>query len=208
MKNSLERTKHLWPFFVWNAAASYMNFWKLTGYTLKLASICPENYIIPTHDYHTGTKVLSFSERIEFSSLKDLIDTFINRFIKDTEEKYPFLKYDGIYYFLFAGVLNTEGENRGIELLEEYKEEIAHLKQIAYYRNIHNLLIKFISHIKEKGFKPKQLFFAIKRFHRWHLLNGNAQYDAQAEMLGDLYNMYHLPELGKQLQSDKNPFFP
>ena len=61
---------YLQPFFVWNASAAYTNFWKLTGYNLALADPSPGNFIVPSHDYQTGTKIVSFSERMELKSIR------------------------------------------------------------------------------------------------------------------------------------------
>jgi ribosomal protein S18 acetylase RimI-like enzyme len=64
-----------------------------------------------------------------------------------------------------------------------------------------------LNSIKEKGFIPKQLFFAIKRFHRWYKLNSHATLEAQAEMLSELFDTYNLPELEKIQKSTRTRFF-
>jgi len=188
------RMYHLWSFFVWNAAAAYFNFWKLTGHNLMLGDTTIENYIIPSHDYQTGTKVVSFSNRQAAGNIRDIFEFFYENFILKSESEYPFLKKKNICNYIFSGLINAEGETDGIRLLEELKSEYEVNPRTSDKRK-YNDLIQFLKTVKENGFIPKQLYFAIKRFHRWTELNKDASYAAQAAMLSDLYNTYHLPEL-------------
>ena len=50
---TFEKLRNLWKFFVWNAAAAYVKFWKLSEMKMELADITPDELIIPLHDYQT-----------------------------------------------------------------------------------------------------------------------------------------------------------
>lgn len=205
-ENNDVKIKNLWPFFVWNAAAAFFNFWKLTGYKLFLYDTSPENFIIPGHDYQTGTKVVSFSERETAESICKLLHHFYNRFVTDTQDLFPFLRNENIINLVFAGLINAEGEKEGLNKLSKIEQEICFDDRIQqdYFKLKLN---EFIQTIKNLGFMPKPLYFAIKRFHRWYSLNMDASAQAQAETIQYLYNTYHLIELEENYPETRTRFF-
>jgi predicted GNAT family acetyltransferase len=65
----------------------------------------------------------------------------------------------------------------------------------------------FLRNIKNYGYLPKQLYFSVKRFHRWYSLNRNASLSAQAEMIYELYETYRLFDLEEQYPAVRARFF-
>lgn len=189
------RLKNLWPFFVWNAAAAYVNFWKLTDHKFVLADPSINNFIIPSHDYQSGTKVISLSEKQYYNSLVDLFNNFYNKFIEAAEINYEFLKGKAIWSFVFAGIINAEGEEHGLSILENYLRELETSKDSQDYSNIIIQLKSFIETVKIGDFIPMRLYFAIKRFLRWYKINTDANFTAQAQMINELYDTYRLGEI-------------
>ncbi len=197
----------LWQFFIWNAAAAYCNFWKLTGYKLQLTDPKADNFIIPPHDYQTGTRIVSFSERGEFKSLIDFLTSFYTGFVLLTEKEFPLLKSKSAWNYIFSGLLNAEGESNGLKLLRLLKKEIISDTINPQLEELEKELSKFIEQVENYGYIPKQLFFSIKRFNRWFALNKDADISAQATMLYDLYETYFLPELEKHFPETRIRFF-
>ncbi|MEN8191663.1 MAG: GNAT family N-acetyltransferase [Bacteroidota bacterium] len=200
-----ERIKLLWPFFVWNASVGYINFWKLTGSKFILADATTRNFIIPSHDYQTGTKILSLSETMEYKSVSELIQKFYTDFIEETLKEFEFLPLKNVWNYIISGFIEGIGESEGLKLLEDYKLEIEN-------NNTQNELLsktvnEFITIIRLGRFLPKRLFFAIKRFHRWFNLNSEASFSAQAEMLLELYDTYRLGELEELYPEVRTRFF-
>ena len=72
--------------------SAYIDFWERTNQTLEIVDPSIENIIIPAHDYQTGSRIVSISERREHKSLLDLLINFYRNFVEQTEEKYDFLK--------------------------------------------------------------------------------------------------------------------
>ena len=201
------RLNMLWAFFVWNASAAYFNFWRLTNFTLMLKDASPNNFIIPPHDYQTGTKVVSFSEREEFTNLKSLFYNLYFGFISEIENEYEFVKHNQISNFIFAGLINAEGEEIGKLVLYELLEDLRKDNEFTESKTIAELLEQFLITIEEVGFLPKQLYFSIKRYHRWIELNTDPTLQAIAEMLNDLYNTYHLYELEPTFPAVRTRFY-
>ncbi len=189
------RLKNLWPFFVWNAAAAYVNFWKLAGHRFVLADPSINNFIIPSHDYQSGTKVISLSEKQQYNSLVDLFNNFYDNFIQAAEKNYEFLKGKAIWSFVFAGIINAEGEDNGLDILQKYLQELESSENSDKYTEVIAQLKSFMETVRIGDYIPKRLYFAIKRFLRWYELNNDADFKAQAQMLNEMYDTYRLDEI-------------
>ncbi len=198
---------NLFPFFVWNASAAYFNFWKLTDFTLMFGNTTTENYIVPPHDYQQGTKVISLSERIPFNGLLNLIENFFEGFVKESFEEFPYLKRDSVWYYIYSGLINSLGAPEGIKLLEKLKDELVSKELGAEWTSARERLVEFLKKIQLNGYLPKQLYFAIKRFHRWFKLNETAEPEVQASMLADLYETYNLNLLEETYPAVRLRFF-
>src|SRR5690606_9450189 len=64
-----------------------------------------------------------------------------------------------------------------------------------------------INNIKNHGYLPNQLYFAVKRFHRWFELNKNASLSSQADMVYELYETYRLFDLEENYPAARTRFF-
>ncbi len=204
---SQDRLFELWPHFVWNAAAAYMNFWGITNFKVQLTNPMPENITIPTHDYQLGTLLYSVSKRTNSDSPKDFFITFYNYFVKTTLDKYSFLDKKSIWNYIFSGTTECLGEETSLKLIKIFKDELEAGPEIQNKDEIIFRAEEFIKSVRGEGFIPKSVFFAIKRFHRWRKLNPNANRTAQAAMLFELYETYRLFWLEKEFKHTRSIFF-
>lgn len=200
-----ERLKMLWPFFVWNAAIAYINFWKLTGKKFILADATTHNFIIPSHDYQTGTKILSLSESIPHSTITNLINKFYEDFVEKSIREFPFLENKNVWNYILSGIIEGIGESDGMKFLKEFRDEIADHDNKSV--SAASASEEFIDILMKGQFLPKRLYFATKRFHRWFKLNSEAAFSAQAEMLLELYSTYRLDELEETYPEVRTRFF-
>ena len=201
---SRERIVQLWPFFIWNASVATINFWKLTSKKYILIDTSTKNFIIPSHDYQTGTKILSLSETIPFTSVSELIDSFYESFVSKTIAEYDFFNIKKVWNYIFSGIIDALGEIDGLKLLQSYKDELGETDSNIEKLKSLNALIKVVI---DRKFLPKRLFFAVKRFHRWYKINSDASFKAQADMLLELYNTYRLSELEATYPEVRTRFF-
>jgi long-chain acyl-CoA synthetase len=206
-EESIQRLRELWPHFVWNASAAYMNFWTVTNYKIQLGNPHPENITIPTHDYQTGTLLYSVSKRIVSNSPKTFFLNFYNLFVKETLDKYSFLDKKSIWNYIFSGITECEGEAKAIELINRFINEVNADSSPDKRDEIIFRAAEFVKSVAHDGFIPKNLFFAIKRFHRWRALNPNADISAQAQMLYELYETYQLFDFEKEYITTRPKFF-
>lgn len=203
---SLERIRSLWKFFGWNAASAYLRFWKFAQYKLELVSPTPENIKVSPHDYQTGCILTSFANRQKTESLLSFFMNFYISFVQQTEEKYPFIKKASISNSIFSAMIEVEGYENGVSLINKLKNEL--LKSDVELKN-HFLsrIDTFLESLRIHGFLPRQLYFAVKRFHRWFMLNNDASLSAQAQMLYELYETYRLFDLEVEYPATRTRFF-
>ncbi|MBZ0199715.1 MAG: GNAT family N-acetyltransferase, partial [Ignavibacteriaceae bacterium] len=198
------KAHHLWLFFVWNAASVYYSFWKMTGYNYQIENPSPAAIIVPAHDYQTGSRLISIEARIQSKELAEFIINFKNHFISYCESKFDFKQLDTIWNFVFAGIIEVEGTEHGIEILQKLKADINNYDPDKVLQTELDI---FIAHIESEGFEPQQLYFAVRRFHRWYQINYDAALGAQAEMLYELYETYHMYKLEEKQPETRTQFF-
>ena len=125
--------------------------------------------IIAPHDYQTGCIITSFSKRRKTESTLSFVMNFYESFVKQTEEKYPQIKKASVWNAIYSGIIEAEGVDNGISLINKFRKELSN-SQTEYKEDIINRIDSFMHNIKNHGYLPKQLYFAVKRFHRWYSL--------------------------------------
>ena len=203
---TLEKLRNLWKFFVWNAASAYVKFWKLSDMKMELTETTPDGLIVALHDYQTSCIITSFSKRRKTESTLAFVINFYESFVGQTEAKYPLIKKASVWNAVFSGIIEAEGIDSGISLINKFRRELEN-SSVDKKEDISTRIDSFIRNIKNYGYLPKQLYFAVKRFHRWYSLNRNASLSAQAEMIYELYETYRLFELEEQYPAARTRFF-
>ena len=203
---AFEKLRNLWKFFVWNAAVAYVKFWKLSEMKMELTDTTPDELVVSPHDYQTGCIITSFSKRRKTESTFGFILNFYESFVKKTEEKYPQIKKASVWNAILSGIIEVEEIENGVELINVFRSEL-HKSDSPLKTDVMRRIDSFMHNIKNQGYLPKQLYFSIKRFHRWYSLNRDASLAAQAEMLFELYDSYHLFELEEQYPAARTRFF-
>ncbi len=206
-EDAQERLYHIWPFFIWSAMVAHINFWRRSGYEIELVDKSIKNIIIPRHDYQTGQRLVSIAARKKSEGIFYLLKDFYEQFIIETQNEFSFLTNDEVCRYSFYALLDAEGEQSGLNLLQTALNQLNKKDESCGPDNLKGLLSKFIEEIKQKGFIPKNLFFAIRRFHRWYELNKEAEPSAQARMINELWDTYQLTELDNTFPETRTRFF-
>ncbi len=199
-----ERLKNLWPYIVWSACKAYVDFWNRTGRRYEVADPSPENIIVPHHDYQTGSRIVSISARKPHKSLWHAIINFYEHFVRPLEAEYPFLQDAGKWQFIFSPILEILGEDEGLRYFTEIDPSSL---PSGFHKEAQNALAEYVEGIRKRGFIPKQLYFAIKRFNRWKKLNPEATAEAEASNLHELYRTYQLESLEEAYPETRVRFY-
>jgi long-subunit acyl-CoA synthetase (AMP-forming) len=192
-----KRIRTLWPFIVWTALEGHVRFWDRTGRRVALREPSPAAFIVPSHDYHSGARLVSISDRTPCATLDELVDRFERSFVSRIEASRPELRDEVNDALLFSAVVEALGHDRGVSLLTEAAQESRRAVAIE----------TFLEHVRQDGFTPKQVHFAARRYARWIEVNPAATLEARGKMLFDLWGTYRLAEVEASWPDTRIRFF-
>jgi GNAT superfamily N-acetyltransferase len=198
-QHNQERFLGIWPFAAWSASSATVDLWNRTGE----ADPTPSNVIVPTHDYHTGARLVSISGRRRFGSIHELLLAMRESFVVAVEKEHPRLAGLVGWDILLSAVLEVIGERKGVDLLRHALEEL----ESEENEELLNAMKRYLQSVEERGFLPMRLFFAAKRFRRWGELNPDATVSARAATLQEIYQTYNLAELQASYPEVRARFF-
>jgi long-subunit acyl-CoA synthetase (AMP-forming) len=190
------RLRNQWPFLSWTALAAHVGFWDRTGRRVALRDPSPAAFIVPSHDYQTGARLVSISDRGAVDRLDDVLDRFETAFVTPTEAQYPDLAGGLGPTLRFSAVIEALG-------LERARTALASLSPGPRAE----AALAFLSSVDSTGFTPRAVHFASERFRRWRAVNPNATQEAQGTMLGELWITYQLGEVEREWPDTRIRFF-
>jgi long-chain acyl-CoA synthetase len=192
-----KRLGSLWSFLVWSALDSHVRFWDRTGRKLALRDPSPAAFIVPSHDYQVGARLVSISDRTPCGSLDELLDRFQTSFVERIEAARPELRFEVDDTILLSGVVEALGEEGGLALLARAAADSKRAVAIQ----------TFLERVQAEGFKPQRLWFAVRRYRRWLDVNPDATVEARGKMLRELWSTYCLPEMEEAWPETRLRFF-
>jgi GNAT superfamily N-acetyltransferase len=154
------------------------------------------------HDYLTGARLVSISSRAAFESTTAMIERFRDVFVEPVERAHPELEGLAGWDVIFAAYLEIVGIEEGFAQLQEVLEEARSTNPGMSAR-----LAPFLASVGRRGFLPRRLFFAAKRYRRWERLNPEATHNARAKTLHEMYVTYGLAELRAAYPEARSRFF-
>ncbi len=197
-----EDLAQIWPFLAWSALSAYVDFWDRTGRRYEIADLSTTDIVLPTHDYQSGSRLVTLSERREHRGVLTLLQSFKDRFVDPVEAEYSNLKglvtWDGV----FSSVLEALGEQEGLAVYEGALETEA-----GGSETLRTALRQYVTAVRGRGFLPLRLFFAAKRYRRWARLNEEATAEARARTLQEFYETYGLQRLVRSYPEARLRFF-
>jgi long-subunit acyl-CoA synthetase (AMP-forming)/ribosomal protein S18 acetylase RimI-like enzyme len=197
-----EGLRQLWPFLAWSALAALVDFWDRTGRRCEITELSPADIVLPTHDYHRGSRIVSLSARHSHRGLLDMVHSVKEGFVRSVEDQYSELNGVVGWDVTFSAVLEVIGEQEGLDAYERAlkaePDAPAELRQA---------LEEYLFTVRRRGFLPKRLYFAAKRYRRWAKLNEDATPQARAATLQEFYDTYGLDTLAMSYPEVRLRFF-
>ena len=198
-----EGLAYLWPFLAWNALSAYVDFWVRTARTQEIAELDPADIVLPTHDYHVGSRIVSLSMRQPYGGLLPMLRRFREQFVERAEQQHEELHGLVGWDVVFSSVLEVLGEKEGLaafrELLASGTPDVP--------AELGTALEEYVTGVQARGFLPMRLYFAAKRYRRWARLNGDATAQARAATLQEFHDTYGLDRLAKTYPEVRLRFF-
>lgn len=196
--DAADRVVALWPHLAWSALTSFIDFWQRTGRRFVLARPTTENIAIAPHDYQEGSRIMALTERREFSALAPMLRDLHERFVVDTERRYPMLRAGASRRVVFASLIEALGLEGAIPLLwraliemRDLAGSLADPEWTAWRED----LAAYVDEIEREGYAPRRLVMSVRRYRTWERLNPGASLSARAMTLQELYETYNLAAL-------------
>jgi len=184
-----ERFRALWAWAAWAAVAAYVDFWNRTGRSTEVADSGAANVIVPMHDYHAGARLVSITDRRPYAGMAGLLAGLEEGLIERTEAEHPELAGAVGWSTVFSAVLEVLGETEGGDALAAAADDA------AFPEDAREPLEHFLRSVRDRGFMPSRLTFAVQRYRRWLQLNPDATPEARATTLAELEATYGLARL-------------
>jgi long-chain acyl-CoA synthetase len=198
-----DRLKLLWPFLAWTGLSAYVDFWHRTGGRWEISDPDLSNVVVPTVDYHTGVRIVSIAARKTHRGLLAMMQSFMHEFIEPTVARYPVLGGLVGWDIVFSSILEIVGEERGLEMFREILDGDEQIEDAEMKRSLET----YVDTVRIRGFLPRRLFFAAKRYRRWVALSTEATPQARARTLQELYETYGLQRLIRDYPETRLRFF-
>ena len=192
----LKRLQLHWPFLVWSSLSALVSFWDRSARKVSLREPSPGAFIVPAHDYQIGARLVSISDRAECRALDGLLEGFEAAFVEPVASRRPELRVEVPDRLLLSAVMGALGIERARPVLEAAREG-----------RRGRAIEAFLAEVKERGFTPKRVHFAARRFQRWIDVNPAATTEAKGTMLAELWGTYRLAELEPQYPDTRIRFF-
>ncbi len=192
------RLSDLWPFLVWTAAEAYLEFWNRTARRLLVARPSPSRVVVPTHDYQIGPRLIATSPRNFYEGPGQLIDLLERRLVIPLCLKYPQLDQARALPLLCSALVEVVGTEDGLSMLDA--AAAADPVRAPALR-------AFVNDVREHGFVPRRLYFAIERYRRWAALAPDATREAKAFTIRQLKDTYELMRIYGQYPESRARFF-
>jgi len=190
------RLQMVWPFLSWSALTAHVAFWERTGRRVALRDPSPEAFIVPSHDYHSGTRLVSISDRSPCGDFDELLDRFERSFVAQLQQGRPELEGGLPEDVPFSAAVEALGLSRARALLVSRREG----KRGAAVQ-------RFLARLEAEGYTPQRVYFAVRRYARWLAANPGATEEARGKNLGELWTTYRLAELEGDWPDTRLRFF-
>ncbi len=190
------RLQNLWPFLGWTALTAHIAFWDRTGRRLALKDPSPEAFIVPSHDYHSGARLVSIADRSPCESFDEVLDRFQDAFLTPVERGRPDLQGQVTEEIFLSAAVEALGPARARALLGA-----------ATSGKRGPAVERFLGHVAADGYTPQRVFFAIRRYGRWLAANPAATEEARGNILVELWTTYRLAELEQAWPDTRTRFF-
>ena len=193
-----DRWQMRWLHYIWNGVQAYIEFWHRTDNKLAIHPPIPDNLIIPPHDYNTGNRIISISERKQVDSVGRFYLDLYMHYIVDTESRFPSLKHMADWELIFTATLESTKVKNGIPILKMLKKDLLQKENKNIFKELgltEKRINSFLEDFNNFGVLTKPVVFAALRYERWLDLNHSAKNEAKASILKELYHDYNLNSL-------------
>lgn len=203
----LERIKNHWPNYVWSSFVVGIDFWQRTQKNFLLADMSYRNFIVPQSDYQVGARMVKLEYKKSKYGEAELVENFWHYFVEKSMEESGEILGDIDPYIIPYAIVESCGFEDGHIFLKKAIDYWDQQKEKSIPDSIYNACEGLQNQDEFHPFYPQKLYFAIVRFRRWKSLSQNESPEANAAMLKELFETYHLDDVEKKLPDTRLRFY-
>jgi len=178
--------EYIWPHFAWTGVFTFATLWQRSGYRIYIEEPFPDRVIVPIHDYHIGGHLVSLSNLRTDGSPREFLEVLHEHFLLGTRKSHPNMNLELDPRLKFLAIYEALGPQEAEAFFNALRKDSKLDKQLS------KELKDFLDDTKRKGYTPKSVYFATRRFHRWIQLNREATLKAKAGFIKNLYHDYKI----------------
>jgi GNAT superfamily N-acetyltransferase len=203
-KDIQQRLKRAWKHLSWSTLTAALEFYRRTEGQWMLTGSVARDICVPLNDFEETARIVSAAGWQPFAGALDLLLRLKRGFLDRVRFHFPALAPETENELLFAAVLESLGMREGLAFLEDATEKADRGgKPGAEHASFREELRSFIAGVKEDGYMPRSLYFAIRRYQAWARQVPNAGVHARAAQLRELEKNYRIPATAQKFPGSR-----
>lgn len=182
----------LWRKLFVRAFATVFSAWDASERRVVPGCVSPTNILVPELDYRESAVLLSLTELSPYERPTDLLRPLLQNFFVRTLAHYPWCRSYLDKGWLFEGVLEALGTDRGLLFLGELRTELAETTVLGAWPGIAQELDVYLDRRRQENYVPLPVFSAIEQYLFWRRKNPTATVQSQEDVLLQLFGGYRL----------------
>ena len=206
-----KRLRQAWKHLSWSALIAAFEFFRRTEGRWMLRGTTSRDITVPLNDFEGDARIFSTAGWCRFDDELNMILGLKRAFLDHIRFHFPALAAQTDDEIIFAAALEACGIHEGLAFL---KNAIAQARDICDPDNqeaieLCRLMEAFVKQVSERGYMPKSLYFATKRYHAWLEQVPEASVHARAAQVRQIEGYYRIdaesrtfPEMRLRLYSE------
>jgi GNAT superfamily N-acetyltransferase len=203
-KDIQQRLKGAWKHLSWSTLTAALEFYRRTEGQWMLTGSVARDICVPLNDFEETARIVSAAGWQPFAGTLELLLRLKRGFLDRVRFHFPALAPETENELLFAAVLESLGMGEGVAFLEDAMEKADRDgKPGAEHASFGEELRSFIARVKEDGYMPRSLYFAIRRYQAWAQQVPDAGVHARAAQLRELEKNYRIPATAQKFPGSR-----
>jgi len=154
--------------------------------------------VVPARDFCAGATILSLADRGPYKGPMSLVRPMLKNFYLPTVSYYPLIRDMLEISWVFDGVVEALGVERGARFLEELQAglETEEVPELDPGWRLSEELTRYRRRLKEEYRIPLSLHCALERYRIWEEANPGARPQAREQQIKEMHKLYRLEEYG------------
>lgn len=199
-----QELKESWLHLAWSALAAAFEFYLRTERRWMLTGTVTRDIAVPLNDFEQNARVFSVAGWRPFCTPLDMIVKLKRAFLDRVRFHFPILAPETEDEVLFAAAIEVLGLDEGTAFLAEALAEAEQAQGLGEEtEKLCGRIKTYVEAVRESGYMPRTLHFAIARYHAWAGQVPEADVHTRAAQLRELQHNYGLDVLARKFPATR-----